>query len=274
MPGPDTESHLLVAALEARGIAAEIRAWDARCDWAAVSLVVVRSTWDYVDRLGQFLAWADHVESVARLANSAAVLRWNTHKSYLIELARQGVATVPTRILTRDTGQLDLSGLFAGAAELVVKPAVSIGAVGARKGAAGEPALVEHATNLLQRGDVLVQPFVGSVVEQGETSLMFAGSEHTHAVRKVPAARDYRVQDHLGGSVHRHRPTPAELAVARAALAAAPESCLYARVDLVHTDDGPVVMELELTEPTLFLDEDPLAAERFADAVAAHLRSR
>ena len=118
---------------------------------------------------------------------------------------------------------------------------------------------------------MLVQPFVSSVVDRGETSLVFAGLDLSHSVRKVPLTGEYRVQDHHGGSVHRYQATAGEIAVARAALAVAPDCCTYARVDLVDTADGPVVMELELVEPALFLNEDPAAPGRFAESIISQV---
>ena len=118
-------------------------------------------------------------------------------------------------------------------------------------------------------GDALVQPYVASVAGRGETSLVFAGDSFSHAVRKVPRTGDFRVQAEHGGSVVVHRPTADELRVARAALRTAPGTRTYARVDLVATDDGPAVMELELVEPELFLGTDPGAPARFAAAFLA-----
>ena len=148
-----------------------------------------------------------------------------------------------------------------------MKPAVSIGAIGAVRASADDAGLVAHLAHLVSSGDALVQPFVSSVLDRGERSLLFAGPDLSHSVRKVPFAGEYRVQDHHGGSVHVHEATVGEIAVARAALAVAPARCTYARVDLVDTTDGPVVMELELVEPALFLNEDPSAPGRFAESI-------
>lgn len=271
MPKPDPESHLLVAALEQRGVRSQVLAWDAEFDWSSADLVVVRSAWDYFARLDEFLSWADAVESVSRLVNPAEVLRWNTHKRYLTELIDRGVPTVPTAVVAKATAPPDLPTLFPGSLELVVKPAVSIGAIGAMRAAADDAGLAAHLAQLASSGDVLVQPFVSSVLDRGERSLLFAGGELSHSVRKVPLAGEYRVQDHHGGSVHPHQATSGEIAVARAALAVAPARCTYARVDLVDTADGPVVMELELVEPALFLTEDPSAPDRFAASIISQV---
>ena len=115
--------------------------------------------------------------------------------------------------------------------------------------------------------DVLVQPFLGSVTDRGETSLLFAHDRVSHAVRKVPAAGDYRVHEQYGGQNTPCVPGTAELEVAHAALAACPGPCLFARVDLVRGEEGPWVMEVELTEPALYLVEVPAAADTYAEAI-------
>lgn len=186
---------------------------------------------------------------------------------YLTELIDRGVPTVPTVLVGKGTMPADLSALFPGSLELVVKPAVSIGAFGAMRAPSDDAGLAAHLARLALSGDVLVQPFVSSVVDRGETSLVFAGPDLSHSVRKVPRTGDYRVQDHHGGSIHRYQATADEIAVARAALAVVPGRCTYARVDLVDTSDGPVVMELELVEPALFLNDDPAAPGRFAESI-------
>lgn len=264
MPKPDLESHLLLEILERRGVSARLVPWDSTYDWAATDVVVIRSPWDYFERLDEFLYWAEEVESVTRLANPTTVVRWNTHKRYLLDLAAADVAIVPTQLLSQGTVDVTMELLPEG--EIVVKPAVSVGAIGALRSRSDDPRATTHIVELARNGDVLVQPFIPSVLDSGETSLMFAGGRLSHAVRKVPAPGDYRVQDHHGGTVKPHQATPDEIALAAAALAVAPSSTTYARVDLVSTARGPVVMELELVEPALFLDADPLAAENFVDA--------
>lgn len=264
MPKPDLESHLLLEILERRGVSARLVPWDSTYDWTATDVVVIRSPWDYFERLDEFLEWTQKVESITRLANPSTVVRWNTHKGYLLDLAAADVAIVPTRLLPR--GTIDVPTELLPDGELVVKPAVSVGAIGALRSRSDDPRTADHIVDLARNGDVLVQPFISSVLDSGETSLMFAGGRLSHAVRKVPAQGDYRVQDHHGGTVEPHQATPDEIALAEAALAVAPSSTTYARVDLVSTGRGPVVMELELVEPALFLDADPQAAENFVDA--------
>lgn len=265
LPKPDLESHLLLEAFRRRDVSATLVPWDAAFDWTSSDLVVIRTPWDYFQRLDEFLQWAEYVDSVTNLVNPAKVLRWNTHKSYLLDLAAAGVPVVPTQVLPKGTDSVSPDQLPTEA-EVVVKPAVSIGAIGALRAYANDPQTAAHIIELAAAGDVLVQPFVPSVLESGETSLMFARGQLSHAVQKIPSPGEYRVQDHHGGSVHLHRATADEIAIALAALDVTPSTVTYARVDLVSTDRGPIVMELELVEPALFLDVDTSSPATFADA--------
>jgi glutathione synthase/RimK-type ligase-like ATP-grasp enzyme len=177
---------------------------------------------------------------------------------------------VPTRLVRAGEGAA-LAGDEDDAA-LVVKPAVSSGSRGAGRFAPGDPAAAAHLAGLVAQSDALVQPYVESVAERGERSLIFFGGEFSHAVDKVPAQGDYRVQEMYGGRYRSHAPTPAEQAAAERALAAAPaHELLYARVDMVEGPDGPQVMELELIEPELFLGFHPEAPARLATRIARSL---
>ena len=159
--------------------------------------------------------------------------------------------------------------------QVVIKPAVGIGAFGAARLEVGTDDATNteafaHLEALAMLGDVLIQPMIPSVAERGEVSIVHLGGEYSHAVRKVPATGDFRVQDHHGGTVVDHEPTSAELAVARDADGRheRDRAPLYARADLVDLA-GLVVMELELVEPELFLRRSPGSADRFAAAIAA-----
>ena len=268
MPAPDTESPLLIAALAQHGLRAEIRTWAEPHPWERTSLVVCRTPWDYFERAEEFLAWADAVAAVTRLENPAPLVRWNAHKSYLLGLASAGVPIVPTSLVPRAAGAQHRRMALSVARDVVVKPAIGGGALGARRGATDDGDLVRHLHELTADGDALVQPFLPAVSEQGEASLIFFGGELSHAVRKLPAAGDFRVQEQYGGTVLAHVPSDDELAVAEAALAAVPHAPAYARIDLVPSAEGPLLMEAELIEPFLFLGFHERATQRFAAVLA------
>lgn len=271
MAKPDPETQLLVGALPSNGVQAVVLPWDADVDWAAYPLVVVRTPWDYFSRLGAFLAWVTRTGELTAVLNPPALICWNSHKRYLAELAAQGVPTVPTLWVERGAGD-GLQRLRArGWGEVVVKPAVSIGAIGALRTPALAPACATHLAALAASGDVMVQPFLTSVAEEGEVSLIHFGGVFSHAIRKRPAAGDFRVQDMYGGTVHPHRPDAAEQALAAQVLACLPTATAYARIDIVRVDGAPALMEVELIEPELFLAADAGAAARFAQELERHV---
>ncbi|MGA2012082.1 MAG: hypothetical protein ABSH51_16390 [Solirubrobacteraceae bacterium] len=273
MPVPDRESGLLMTALAQRGIEAAIRPWDREWDWASAALVVCRTPWGYFLEVDAFLGWAHAVATATRLVNPVRTLAWNAHKSYLLDLERAGVPIVPTVLVRSAAPAAERDAALAGDHEVVIKPAVSAGAVGALRARLDREraSCAEHLERLLSAGDALVQPYQPAVAQRGEVSLVAFDGRFSHAVCKRPAPGDYRVQLYHGGDVAAHRPTSEELAVAAAAVAAAPTATSYARIDLVAGRSGPIVMEAELIEPQLFLDADPEAPGRFADCLARRL---
>jgi glutathione synthase/RimK-type ligase-like ATP-grasp enzyme len=263
--GPPEEDPILVAALEARGRSAAVEPWGGPACLDA-RLVVVRTTWDYTERLAEFLGWLELAAAAVPVMNPSAVITWNSHKSYLLDLAQAGVPVIPTALITRGAARIEATrALAAHDGEVVIKPAVSVGAHATVRAEAASGEAAEHLGTLLETGDVLIQPFAPTIAE-GEVSLVYFGREYSHAVRKVPASGDFRVQVFHGGENRPHLATPAELAAGQLALAAVDGDVAYARVDLVESDRGPVLMELELIEPQLFLEQDG-AADRYA----AHL---
>jgi hypothetical protein len=272
----DPEGQLLAAELRSQGATAEAAVWDdPDVEWSAFDLVVVRSTWDYASRVAEFLDWAQRVSSVTRLENSLPLVRWTTDKHYLRDLDRAGVPVVPSLFV--EVGQDAAHDLLG--AEHVAKPTVSAGSKDTlRLGPADHERSLQHVGSLLAQGrSVLVQPYLAEVDDVGETALVYLDGAFSHAVRKgalleqgagpvdgLFAEEDIRPRD----------PSPAERSAGAAAMAAVPseDPPLYARVDLLPTAHGPVVLELELAEPSLFLDHAPGSAQRLAAAVIARSR--
>jgi glutathione synthase/RimK-type ligase-like ATP-grasp enzyme len=261
----------LVGALEQRGATVHAPRWnDPDVDWGSFDLAVVRTTWDYPDDRDGFVAWAAEVEQVTALLNPAEVLRWNTHKSYLLELEDRGAPVVPTAWLAQGD-RVDLAELLAsrGWSRAVVKPAVGAGSVGLVRVDPDEREEGQRALDaLLASGDAMVQPYLPSVETAGELSVVVLDGEVSHAVRKLPRAGDFRIQEEFGGRTH---PVPLDREtrqLAAWAVEAAGTPLLYARVDLLEDEVGShQLAELEATEPDLFLDAVPEAADRFADAI-------
>jgi glutathione synthase/RimK-type ligase-like ATP-grasp enzyme len=255
-------------ALEAAGFEVESRPWLEPGDLTAFDAVLPLVAWGYQDDSARWFALLERLESEGRtVINPVPVLRWNTDKAYLAELGAAGVATVPTR----QAEELDAAALEAArrewGAELVVKPPVSASAYGTHRLAPTD----SIPSDVLGKR-MMIQPFLRSVVEEGEYSLMFFEGRFSHAIVKRAKSGDYRVQPHLGGTEQPCDPPPGSLDVAAAALAAAPALPAYARVDLIRLDDGTLaVIELELIEPSLWLDHAPDGGAAFAAAVRQRL---
>jgi len=279
IPPEFRDDERLLEALRRQGAAASAEAWDdADVDWSGFDLVVIRSTWDYANRLEEFLAWAEGVG--ARLQNVPALIRWNTDKRYLRDLAAAGFPVVATEFVEPGAAPPRLEG------EVVVKPAVG---AGARDTGRFGPDAHGGARDLLARlaaggRTAMVQPYLPAVDERGETAIVFFDGAPSHALRKRAVLRADEVaptrQDELGAAEVMYDPqlvtagsaSPAELEIAAEIVSEVGARFdgppLYARVDLVADEDGaPVLLELEAVEPNLYLSEAPGSAEQLAAAI-------
>ncbi|CUR55590.1 conserved hypothetical protein [metagenome] len=263
MPEGEPGHESLDAAFQARGVDARWVVWDdPSVDWNS-GLVVVRATWDYDDRLPEFLTW---VRSVPRLLNGAAVFTWNTDKAYLTQLAAAGVPVVPTAVATPDT----VADEAAAYAVAVVKPTVGAGGRGVQVVERGSAPVLDGT------GPWIVQPLVESVRTEGETSLFVIGGRPTSQYRKVPPSGSILVHEHLGGKTYAvpldAEATDLAIRAVEGASDLLERDLAYARVDMMRLDDGRLlVSELELVEPGLYLDVDDLNAGPFVDMVLTHL---
>jgi len=263
----------LVHQLGTRGIRAVCRPWtqaDPAEPWDAVLL---RLTWDYPQRWPEFQRWLDALEAAGQTVwNTPDVVRWNAHKSYLRDLEGRGIPIPPTVWCPRGEAR-SLSGILAsqGWANAVAKPAVSADAHHTRRVSANGADDAWFQSLCAQR-DMLVQPFLPAIQQEGEWAFVFLGGAFCHAVLKRPASGDWRVQPRFQGTARAVEPPPDRLRFAERVMAQAPKS-LYARVDVIWQDGEPMLMELELIEPYLFLDKVPGSAGRFADAIAKRLQA-
>lgn len=279
-PDLDDDDRLALPALRALGLDGVPAVWnDPAVDWAGFDVVVLRETWDYVEHRDEFVAWLGRVDQVSLLRNPVDVVAWNIDKRYLRDLRSAGIPVVPTTFL--EPGDADWQSP-AGAAEFVVKPAVSAGSRDTVRYSASASASLEaaraHVARLLDDGrTVMIQPYLSAIDTVGETALLFIGGEFSHAIRKGPllglGTEGERVEGlFVQEQIDPRTPSDAELAVARAVLDAVPgghQRLLYARVDLIPDGDGrPRLLELELTEPSLFLLHDDEAPARLAGAIA------
>ncbi|MFD1589389.1 RimK family alpha-L-glutamate ligase [Halorientalis brevis] len=274
LPSLVDDDASFVEALRNRGATVDPVVWsDDAVDWSDYDVVVVRSIWDYYERPAAFSQWVDELAAApCDVWNRPDLLRWNSHKFYLRDLADSGVPTLPTAYVDRGS-DVSLAALFEdrGWEELIVKPAVSAGAFETRRIASDDAdAAQPWVESLVADNDLLVQEFAADITA-GEWSLVFFGGEYSHAVVKRPEAGDFRVQEEYGGSVHVETPSDGLRTQAKHVVdvitdrfGGAPR---YARVDGIERAGTFRLVEVELIEPELFFRVDPAAGERLADLV-------
>ncbi len=270
LPEPDPDEELLLAALEAAGVSASLLPWnDEQADPGRYDLCILRSCWDYHLDPNRFLAWVAQAAGRTRLFNSLGIVRWNLHKGYLRKLEAAGVPVVPTAWVEAGD-RVELAGLMAGHGwdDVVVKPAIGAGShmtrrVGVEQAAAAGQEFLDAVS---ARGDAMVQPFMSSVTTRGERAIVWIDGEFTHQVVKRPR---YHGQDEQVSAAS--WPCESDLQVAESAIGLVRDDLMYARVDLIDDANGaPVVSELELLEPSLFLLQHGPALERLVAALVRH----
>jgi glutathione synthase/RimK-type ligase-like ATP-grasp enzyme len=284
LPSWEVDDRPLVAELTQRGATVVEPAWDdPSADWSSFAGCLIRTTWDYMERRDEYVSWAERVERSTPLFNSARVVRWNTHKSYLRELESLGVAIIPT--LWLEPGEpVTIAARLAerGWGRGFLKPTIGATAretLRFEADADGLAAAQAHADRVLAREGLMLQPYLERVESDGEVSAIFLGGELSHGVRKVPVAGDFRVQDDFGARDFPYQFTGAERDTAAAAIAAAEQALalpagglLYARADFLRGATGDLLLtELELVEPSLFFRHSPTGPEKLADALLLRL---
>ncbi len=267
-----TDDDLAVPPLAARDWAVEHVPWRAAADWDRFDAVVVRTAWDYQAAPAEFLDALGRIDaSRARLANELSVMRWNMSKTYLRDLAGEGVA-IPRSLWPARLAADDVPRLFAelDADEIIIKPVVSANADHTYRLRRGDAAREADAiARVFGNRACIVQPFLPNVLDEGEYSVIFFQGAPSHAIRKTPKPGDFRVQEEHGGLIRRVPADASLLAHARRALDCVAGVPLYGRADLVRAEEGFLLMELELIEPSLYFRMDESAPARFADALVA-----
>ncbi|MFM8531499.1 MAG: RimK family alpha-L-glutamate ligase [Ilumatobacteraceae bacterium] len=273
--GLDTDMPLVQAALQRAGIDHLVVAWDDDQDWSQFSLVVIRSTWDYHRRYDEFINWVRRVSQVTELANSAEIVTWNTDKRYLADLTAAGMPIVPTTYVAPgesfDSAAIDRL-LTAG--DVVVKPTVSAGSNDTERHADGA-SLRAHIAALHASGrTVMVQPYVREVDTGSETGLVYIDGTFSHAFAKGPMLRDPKTMAqglYAEERIDARQPSSAERDLGDRVVGwvrARFGTPLYTRVDLLPSSAGPLVIEVEMTEPSLYVHLGEDAADRLARAIA------
>lgn len=266
------DDELLGEALAAQGLRAERVDWaDPSVDWSQYRAAMFRSTWDYFDRFDEFSAWLRRTEALVPMLNESATVWWNLDKHYLGDLSNRGVPTVPSRFIEAGDAR-PLAALLDeyGWSEAVMKPCIAGAARHTHRVSEANAASVDtQLAPLRAREAFILQPFVASILTEGELTLVVIDGRVTHAVRKRAKTGDFRVQDDHGGSWTEWVPSAEEIEFAERAISVCSPTPVYGRVDMVRGDDGALLlMELELIEPELWLRTHPAAAQRLARGIA------
>ena len=268
-PDPNYEEHWQPVAERYRALlegVAALATWNDAGDLSGFDLILPLMAWGYQRDPVRWFHLLDAWEAAGlRFANPIATLRWNTNKDYLFDLAEAGVAIVPSQLAHRLTrADIDAARAAFGVDTLVIKPTISGGADGTYRLGPNDPIPFD----VLER-EMLIQPLMPMIAREGEFSLYYFAGKFSHAILKIPEQGDFRVQEQFGGREVTIEAPVAALALAEAALAAAPGPHTYARVDMVRGEDGGFyLMELELIEPSLFLDHASDGGAAFVAAVA------
>lgn len=258
----DVEAKILAEA----GIEVAPMAWTDVGDVGEFDLILPLVAWGYNRDYPRWLALLDRAEAGGwPMFNPPALLRWNGDKAYLTELGARGIGTVTTvEVSALDYASMTGAAAKLGSNDLVIKPPISGGAFGTHRLGPDDPIPADVAGRRM-----MIQAFEPAIAA-GEWSIILFGGKFSHAVLKIPAAGEFRVQPHLGGTDHAVDPPPGAIDLAMAALAVAPAPALYARVDIIASSTGALkVMELELIEPALFLHHASDKGAAFASAVLA-----
>lgn len=262
----DKEHELVMQFLIDKGLDVRRVAWDDESvDWKAFECIILKSPWDYVFKTQRFYQWLAEIKRLGILMlNSADIVKWNSDKHYLQHIADAGLKVIPTTFLERGS-----VFEYPGDGPVIVKPCVS----GASKNTFKVSGKVDPAINeLLQHEDMMVQPFMPQVNEEGEWSLLFFNGKFSHALLKTPAKEDFRSQPQFGGFVQGKEPAPGILNSATQYVTQFAKDCLYARVDGLIIDGEFYLMELELIDPFLFLSTYPRGYENYYQALIEHLK--
>ena len=278
----------LRSALEAVGLDVAVPSWrDRTVDWSGFDLAIMRSPWDYAERLPEFLVWLDRASVATRILNPPEIIRWNLDKRYLAELDARGVRVVESHFCTT-ADEIDAALAVVDSARVVVKPSVSAGSRDTGLFDRADPRAAALATHIIAIGKTaMIQPAIDSVERVGERALVHFDGSFSHALAKGPILN---LGGEFLGGVYTERidaveATPAELALAGQAMSAmrtlflergideSEATPLYARLDLVQADDGPALLEAELFEPSYFVHTAPASEQRFAAAVLARLHA-
>lgn len=276
--GVENEDQVLLDFLKKKGLTISREIWnDPLVNWADYDLAILKSPWDYFDRISEFYTWLNKLEDLdLRLLNPSKVVKWNSDKHYLSEIAASGLRVTPTIYLEKDD-KPDLFECFSTlrTETLIIKPCISGGSKNTIKVKAETlEELSPQIHGYLAEEAYMVQPFLSEIESCGEWSFLFFGGKFSHSLLKKAKPGDFRVQHYLGGSIHAE-PAPVHLLEAAQKYADKfAKDCLYARVDGVEVNGEFMLMELELIEPFLFMFTNPDSYKNYYLALCAMIEKQ
>lgn len=276
LEGHEVYDHLLEEPLANAGWQCETISWrNQEVNWDDYQVVMIRSTWDYHEFPQEFLATLQQIEnSNAILQNPLQVVRWNSHKKYLQDLEKKDITIVPT-LWSENINSEELSLFFARlkSDEIVIKPTVGASAIDTFRIHKNNVAdISSKVVAAFEDKEFMAQPFMNSVVNEGEFSLFYFDGEYSHTVLKSPKRNDFRVQEEYGGLFSKVDPESHLTSAAEKVLEAVDQSLLYARLDFVRHGEHFALIEAELIEPSLYLNLDPQSPQRFVDALERRMK--
>ena len=271
-----SEDELLSIELLKRGISTQRVDWsDDQVDWTKADAAVVRTTWDYFNRFKTFDRWLDRVSQLIPFINTIELLRWNMDKHYLLDLEARGFPIVPSIFIEKgESRSLAEIHTSSGWDEVILKPCVSGTArhtyrLDSRNSAAHEGILAE----LLQEESMMLQEFHDTILDRGEVSHMVMNGNYTHSVLKQSKGDDFRIQANFGGTIHKYTASDKEKSLAESVFASCTPCPVYGRLDIMWNAAGePMIGELEIIEPDLWMRMSPDSAEQFAIGIANKLQ--
>ena len=262
--------NLIVQPLSKLGWECEFIPWDSiSINWDDFDAVIIRSTWDYQQKEKLFFKTLQSIEaSTATLYNSLDTVKWNINKRYLLELEKENISIIPTRLY--DSFDFDIINQlfsFFNENKLIIKPCVSANAddtfiLEQNKMGSLKPVL----ENTFSQKDFLVQPFIKNIRIEGEYSLIYFGNRLSHVLLKTPKNGDFRVQEEHGGILKAiNKPESSLIDFGNKVMETIPYQCLFSRVDVVRGSNNYLLMEVELIEPSLYFNMDLKSPQMFAE---------
>ncbi|MDA9555314.1 hypothetical protein N9R54_03680 [Pelobium sp.] len=271
----EDEDSILLNFLIKKGLLITEEIWDDETvNWTEYSHAILKSPWDYFDKFPAFIKWLNKIEQLnIKLLNPYHIIKWNSDKHYLQDIAKAGLDVVPTQFCEKNTlPSLSPYFDFFKTDELVIKPSVSGGSKNTFRFNPNNVSQIEASIHqLLKEEAFMIQPFLPEIAKYGEWSFVFFNGKYSHCLLKKAKSGDFRVQHYLGGTIHPQQPTNQQIQIAKAYVQQFAKGCLYARIDGVEVGDKFLLMELELIEPFLFLFTHPEAKEHYYEALTAML---